>query len=108
MRQARRDKHSKSADHRGRKSSTCRKAFDGTLHQIDSALGSRDAGRSRSNSGRISPKGGHHAIRNRSPSGRRVPGHSLTMLERIAAVCGVALKLHAEEKPNFDREVALV
>ena len=35
-------------------------------------------------------------------------GHSLRMLERIAAVCGVGLKLHAEKKPNFDREVALV
>jgi len=35
-------------------------------------------------------------------------GHSLTMLERIAAVCGIALKLHAEKKPDFDREVALV
>ena len=35
-------------------------------------------------------------------------GHSLTMLERIAAVCGVALKLHAERKSNFDREVTLV
>ena len=34
--------------------------------------------------------------------------HSLTMLKRIATVCGVALKLHAEKKPNFDREVALV
>jgi transcriptional regulator with XRE-family HTH domain len=34
--------------------------------------------------------------------------HSLTMLERIAMACGVALKLHAEKKPNFDREVALV
>jgi hypothetical protein len=34
-------------------------------------------------------------------------GHSLTMLERIAAVCGIGLKLHAEKKPNFDREVAL-
>jgi predicted transcriptional regulator len=34
-------------------------------------------------------------------------GHSRTMLERMAAVCG-ALKLHAEKKPNFDREVALV
>ena len=36
------------------------------------------------------------------------PGHSLAMLERIATVCGVALKLHAEKKSNFDREVALV
>lgn len=35
-------------------------------------------------------------------------GHSLTMLERVAAVRGVALKLHAEKKLNFDREVALV
>jgi hypothetical protein len=35
-------------------------------------------------------------------------GLSLTMLERIAAVCGVALKLYAERKPNFDRKVALV
>ena len=35
-------------------------------------------------------------------------GYSLTMLERIAAVCGVALKLHAAKKPNFDREVALI
>lgn len=35
-------------------------------------------------------------------------GHSLTMLERIAAVCGVTLKLRAERKPDFDREVALV
>jgi len=35
-------------------------------------------------------------------------GHSLTMLERIAAACGVALKLRAEKKPHFDREVALV
>ena len=35
-------------------------------------------------------------------------GHSLAMLERIATACGVALKLHAEEKPNFDREVTLV
>jgi transcriptional regulator with XRE-family HTH domain len=34
-------------------------------------------------------------------------GHSLTMLERIATACGVALKLHAQKKPNFDREVAL-
>ncbi|HUJ30843.1 MAG TPA: hypothetical protein VLY23_06145 [Candidatus Acidoferrum sp.] len=35
-------------------------------------------------------------------------GHSLTMLVRIATACDAALKLHAEKKPNFDREVALV
>ncbi|MGH9572981.1 MAG: helix-turn-helix domain-containing protein [Candidatus Acidiferrales bacterium] len=35
-------------------------------------------------------------------------GHSLVMLERIAIACGMTLKLRAEKKPNFDREVALV
>ena len=35
-------------------------------------------------------------------------GHSLTMRERIAGACGVGLKLRAEKKPNFEREVALV
>ena len=34
--------------------------------------------------------------------------HSLPMLERIAVACGMNLKLHAEKKPHFDREVALV
>jgi hypothetical protein len=35
-------------------------------------------------------------------------GHSLTMLERIAAARGAGLKRRAERKPDFDREVALV
>ena len=35
-------------------------------------------------------------------------GHSLTMLERIAAACGVAIKLRAEKRPDFEREVAWV
>ena len=35
-------------------------------------------------------------------------GRSLTILERIATACGVGLKLHAEKKPSFNREVALV
>jgi hypothetical protein len=30
------------------------------------------------------------------------------MLERIATACGVALKLHPEKKPDFNRVVALV
>src|ERR1700723_2269885 len=34
-------------------------------------------------------------------------GRSLTMRERIAAACGVGLKLRAEKKPNFEGEVAL-
>ncbi len=35
-------------------------------------------------------------------------GRSLIMLERIAEARGVALKLHAEKKPDFDREATLV
>jgi ribosome-binding protein aMBF1 (putative translation factor) len=38
MRQAKRDNHSKSVDQRGHISSTYRKAFDRTLHQIDLVL----------------------------------------------------------------------
>jgi hypothetical protein len=30
------------------------------------------------------------------------------MLERIAAACAVNLKLRAERKPHFEREVALI
>lgn len=35
-------------------------------------------------------------------------GHSLKMLEKIAAACGVSLKLHAQKKPKLEMEVALV
>ena len=35
-------------------------------------------------------------------------GHSLKMLEKIAAACGVTLKLHAQKKPNLELEIALV
>jgi transcriptional regulator with XRE-family HTH domain len=35
-------------------------------------------------------------------------GQSLRMLERIAAACGVGLRLHASKEPAWDREVALV
>ncbi len=32
----------------------------------------------------------------------------MSQLERIAAACDVGLKLHAEKKPSFNREVVLV
>ncbi len=35
-------------------------------------------------------------------------GHSLKMQERVAAACEVGLRLHAEKKPGFNREVVLV
>jgi len=39
---------------------------------------------------------------------QRVEQALMTMLERITAASGVGLRLHAEKKPNFEREVALV
>ena len=35
-------------------------------------------------------------------------GHSLRMLGKIAAACGVTLKLRAQKKPGLELEVALV
>jgi hypothetical protein len=35
-------------------------------------------------------------------------GQSLRTLERIAAACGVGLKLHAQRQPAWDREVVLL
>ncbi len=35
-------------------------------------------------------------------------GGSLILLTRMATACGVAAKLWAEKKPDFDREAALV
>jgi len=34
--------------------------------------------------------------------------HSLQTIEKIAAACGVALKLHAQKKRDLDLEVSLV
>ena len=95
-----RDKHSEFVEQRAGKSVTYCKTFARTLHQVDLALLltqselARKVGTTRSVIARLEDA--------------EYTGHSLKMLERIAAVCGVALKLHAEKKPNFDREVALV
>lgn len=35
-------------------------------------------------------------------------GHSLKMLEKIAAACKVSLKIRAQRKPALDRELVLV
>jgi transcriptional regulator with XRE-family HTH domain len=101
--------HNEYVERRARRSAAYRKAFTRALHQIDLALLVREMR--------------EHADLTQIELARKVgttqsviarledaeyTGHSLTMLERIAAVCGVALKLHAEKKPDFDREVALV
>src|SRR5450631_1183898 len=110
MRQTiKRDKHSEIVEQRARKSATYRKTFGRTLHQIDLALLVRemreDAGLTQAE---LAKKVGTTQSVIARLEDAEYTGHSLTMLERIATVCGIALKLHAEKKPNFDREVALV
>jgi ribosome-binding protein aMBF1 (putative translation factor) len=110
MRQtAKRDRHSEIVEQRVRKSATYRKTFERTLHQIGMALLVRemreDAGLTQDE---LAKKVGTTQSAIARLEDTEYTGHSLTMLERIAMACGVALKLHAEKKPNFDREVALV
>jgi ribosome-binding protein aMBF1 (putative translation factor) len=110
MRQtAKRDRHSETVEQRARKSATYRKTFAHTLHQIDLALLVREM---REDAGLTQVELAKKAGTTQSVIARledaEYTGHSLAMLERIAKACGVALKLHAQKKPNFDREVALV
>jgi len=104
-----RDRHSEFVGQRARKSAAYRKTFARNLHQIDLALLVREM---REDAGWTQTELAKKAGTTQSVIARledaEYTGHSLAMLERIAAVCGVGLKLHAEKKPNFDREVALV
>jgi len=104
-----RDRHSEFVEQRGRKSAAYRKSFARTLQQIDLAMLVREM---REAAGFTQTELAKKAGTTQSVIARledaEYAGHSLTMLERIAAACGVALKLHAEKKPDFDREVALV
>ena len=104
-----RDKHNEITGQRARKSAAYRKTFARTLQQIDLALLVRemreDAGLTQTELAR--KVGTAQSVIARLEDAEYT-GQSLAMLERIAAVCGVALKLHAKKKPNFDREVALV
>ncbi len=110
MRQtAKRDKHRDIVEQRGGKSAAYRKAFEHTLHQIDLALLVREM---RENAGLTQAELAKKVRTTQSVIARledaEYSGHSLTMLERVATACGVALKLCAEKRPNFEREVALV
>src|SRR5271157_256396 len=104
-----RDRHREIVERRGCKSAAYRKTFARTLHQIDLAMLVREM---REDAGLTQSELGKKAGTTQSVIARLedadYTGHSLAMLERIAAACGVALKLHAEKKPHFDREVALV
>ena len=104
-----RDRHSEIVEQRIRKSATYRKSFARTLHQIDLALLVREM---RENAGLTQTELAKRAGTTQSVIARledaEYTGHSLATLERIALACGVALRLHAEKKPHFEREVALV
>ena len=108
-RTAKRDRHSEVVERRARKSATYRKTFDRTLHQIDLALLVREMREDASlTQAELARKVGTTQSVIARLEDAEYSGHSLTMLERIATACGVALKLHAEKKPNFERDVALV
>ena len=103
------DRHIQFVKERSRRSTTYRKTFARTLQQIDLALLVREM---REGAGWTQVELAKRIGTTQSVIARledaEYTGHSLSMLERIAAVCGVTLKLHAEKKPDFDREVALV
>ena len=104
-----RDRHTQIVERRMRKSATYRRIFERTLHQIDLALLVREM---REEADMTQVELAKRIDTTQSVIARledaEYTGHSLAMLERIATACGVALKLHAEKKPDFDREVALV
>jgi ribosome-binding protein aMBF1 (putative translation factor) len=103
------DRHGAIVESRKRRSATYRRTFDRTLQQIDLALLVREM---RESAGLTQSELAKKVATTQSVIARledaEYAGHSLTMLERIAAACGVGLKLHAEKKPDFDREVALI
>jgi ribosome-binding protein aMBF1 (putative translation factor) len=102
-------RHRQIVGRRARKSVVYRKTFERALQQIDLALLVREM---REDAGFTQAELAKKIATTQSVIARledaEYAGHSLTMLERIAAACGVGLRLHAEKKPNFQREVALV
>jgi ribosome-binding protein aMBF1 (putative translation factor) len=104
-----RDQHAEIVGRRSRKSATYRKAFSRAVQQVDLALLVREMREaSDMTQTELAKKIGTTQSVIARLEDAEYTGHSLPILERIAAVCGVNLKLHAQKKPNFDREVALV
>jgi len=103
------DRHRQIVGRRARKSAVYRTTYERTLQQIDLALLVREM---REDAGFTQTELAKRVGTTQSVIARledaEYAGHSLTMMERIAAACGVGLRLHAEKKPNFEREVPLV
>jgi ribosome-binding protein aMBF1 (putative translation factor) len=103
------DKHSDIVQERSRKSAAYRKTFARTLQQIDLAMLVREMREDAElTQAELAKKAGTTQSVIARLEDAEYAGHSLTMLERIAVACGVGLKLRAEKKPDFEREVALV
>jgi ribosome-binding protein aMBF1 (putative translation factor) len=103
------DKHRELVAQRAGRSAAYRKTFTRTLQQIDLAVLVQEMREdARLTQSELAKKIGTTQSVIARLENAEYKGHSLTMLERIARACGVALKLRAEKKPNFDREVALV
>jgi DNA-binding XRE family transcriptional regulator len=104
-----RDRHSEIVEKQSRKSATYRKTFARTLQQVDLALLVQEMREGAElTQAELAKKAGTTQSVIARLEDAEYTGHSLPMLERIAVACGVGLKLHAEKKPNFEREVALV
>lgn len=103
------DSHTRFVEERSRRSARYRSAFQRTVHKIDLAMLVREM---REAAGLTQVELAQRIGTKQSVIARledaEYTGHSLGMLERIAAACGVKLKLRAEKKPHWDREVALV
>jgi ribosome-binding protein aMBF1 (putative translation factor) len=104
-----RDQHGEIVARRARRSATYRKTYARTVRQIDLALLVREMREEADLTQAALAKriGTTQSVIARLEDAEYT-GQSLIMLERIAAACGMALKLHAERKPDFAREVALV
>lgn len=104
-----RDRHMEFVEQRKGRSRTYRRTFARTLQQIDLALLIHEM---REHAGFTQTELARKVRTTQSVIARledaEYTGHSLAILERIAAACGVALKIRAERKPDFVREVALV
>ena len=104
-----RDRHAKIVEQRARKSAAYRKTYKRTLQQIDLAMLIREM---REDAGLTQVELARKIGTTQSVIARledaEYTGHSLSMLERIAASCGVNLKLRAVKRPGFEREVALI
>jgi ribosome-binding protein aMBF1 (putative translation factor) len=105
---AKHDRHREITGQRARKSATYRKAFARSLQQIDLAVLIREMREAAGfTQAELAAKVGSTQSVIARLEDAEYTGQSLQMLERIATACGVALRLHAEKKPHWDREVAL-